>query len=268
VSTQHFQEALEYAVQLGARQRKALCQDYLGYILRKMGEFDRAHSLHQESLALARETGDQLGIAGSTENQALVARDLGKHKEAERLLLEALAIRRGLGARWEMGCTLGHLGQVAAASGQLSKGQKWFAESMEICQAFDWVEGQVRVHSGLIEIAVARDDEESSRENLVAALPLLHKIAMLSTRLDLLGSGAAWLALCGKWERAFEVLNYVLAHKASARWTKGKMIRLQGKLEASQPAEVLANARQRGATMTWEAVTGAVAQCLGGQAGG
>jgi tetratricopeptide (TPR) repeat protein len=60
----------------------------------------------EQSLAIQKQIGDQLGASESLNNLGLVARDLGETHKAEQLLLESLAICEAIGARFKMASRL------------------------------------------------------------------------------------------------------------------------------------------------------------------
>ncbi len=67
----------------------------------QQGDYAAARTLHEESLAIRRELGDQRSIAASLGNLGNVAHVLGDYAAARTLHEESLAIRRELGRSYD-----------------------------------------------------------------------------------------------------------------------------------------------------------------------
>ena len=77
------------------------------------GDLDRAQALQEESLEIARETGDPLRIATALNNLALVIWNQGDTERATALLEESVAIKRTQGNWVGLAITLNNLGMLA-----------------------------------------------------------------------------------------------------------------------------------------------------------
>jgi tetratricopeptide (TPR) repeat protein len=104
----------------------------LGIVAGSLGEYDEARRLFQEALELYRATGDQYGIANTLNDLGIVAHRTGQYAEAQRLYQECLAIRRQIGHRWGVGTTLNNLGYLAFAQGQYAEATQLLEESLSI----------------------------------------------------------------------------------------------------------------------------------------
>ena len=85
----------------------------LGVIALDHGDNDRARSLLEESVALAREADDPALVATALNDLGSVALEQGDLGIAELLHQESLAMRRHLGARCEIARSLNNLGAIA-----------------------------------------------------------------------------------------------------------------------------------------------------------
>ena len=96
------------------------------------GEYERAETLCQESLALYRELEDQPGIAHSLHELGLVASTRGDTATARSLLAESLALARAVDDEQLTAWVLLHQGQVESSQGEYGKARALFEESLAI----------------------------------------------------------------------------------------------------------------------------------------
>ncbi len=127
-------EELEGALDLpggqnGARDRAAAL-DGAGVLAETQGEYDRAETLHEEALALSRETGDAAAIARSIGNLGVVAFDRGDGDRASSLLEESLTLAREAGDERMIATALNDLGAVAFARRDFTQAASLFQESL------------------------------------------------------------------------------------------------------------------------------------------
>ena len=83
--------------QVGDRQAHSVVLGKLGHVALDQGDPDRARTLFEESVAVARDAGDPLRIAHAVRHLGQVNRRLGRLEEAERCYEEALALYAGGG---------------------------------------------------------------------------------------------------------------------------------------------------------------------------
>jgi hypothetical protein len=77
-------------------------------------------------LAIRRELGDQLGIAGSLSNLGLLAESEGDTAVARSFLDESLSIRLELGDRWGIAASHTNLGRCAEQRGDYADARSHF----------------------------------------------------------------------------------------------------------------------------------------------
>jgi predicted ATPase/class 3 adenylate cyclase len=101
----------------GAREIKSTARvkalQRTGLMVWRQGDYERATALFENSLTLARELGDQKGIAQALFGRALVALRRGDLEAAAALFEENLEALRKLEDRWSMATTLAQMGVVA-----------------------------------------------------------------------------------------------------------------------------------------------------------
>jgi predicted ATPase/DNA-binding SARP family transcriptional activator/uncharacterized protein HemY len=129
---QIYQESLAIYRQQGDDLGMAGVLKQLGIVAGSLGEYDEARRLFQEALELYRATGDQYGIANTLNDLGIVADRTGQYAEAQRLYQECLVIRRQIGHRWGMGTTLNNLGYLAFAQGEYAEARRLLEESFSM----------------------------------------------------------------------------------------------------------------------------------------
>jgi predicted ATPase/transcriptional regulator with XRE-family HTH domain len=104
----------------------------VGALAQAQGDFGRASELLGEGLVLEREMGNELGIARSLNNLALVSMDQGHFTQAAELLEESLAVRRRLEDHTGIAAVLSNLGLVEMYRSDFARAVQLFEESLAI----------------------------------------------------------------------------------------------------------------------------------------
>ncbi|MDA0867528.1 MAG: tetratricopeptide repeat protein, partial [Cyanobacteria bacterium] len=86
----------------------AICNN-LGNAYKSLGQYQQAIDLHQQSLEIKREIGDQKGIANSLGNLGNAYYSLGQYQQAIDLHQQSLAIKREIGDQQGIAASLGNL---------------------------------------------------------------------------------------------------------------------------------------------------------------
>jgi predicted ATPase/DNA-binding SARP family transcriptional activator/uncharacterized protein HemY len=107
-----------------------------GSLAANQGDYRTARSLHEEGLALARESGDRPGIAHSLNYLGTVAEAQGDYAAARSLYEQSLAIRRELEDRLAIADSLDDLGTVAEAQEDFGTARSLYEQSLAIKQEF------------------------------------------------------------------------------------------------------------------------------------
>jgi non-specific serine/threonine protein kinase len=105
-----------------------------GILAFHLGDFPAAHAYHEDSLAMARDLGDQKGIVRATVSLGNLRLRQGDLTTAQTLCEEALAISRNLADPWLTQQSLNGLGNVAGAMGEYPRAQSLFEESLAIAR--------------------------------------------------------------------------------------------------------------------------------------
>lgn len=106
----------------------------LGYTYMDLGDIDRATPILEESLALARATGDKSRMAAAL----LPLANAVTREDFERAFAmreESLALARETGDKWCLLLALGSLGRAAAVRGDYQRATDLFAESRQVSRA-------------------------------------------------------------------------------------------------------------------------------------
>ena len=98
----------------------------------------------ETALALRREVGDEVGVAGILNSLGVVARSMGDLDRAERLLRESLERKQALGDRVGTAVSLSNLGMVAGDRGRYGEAVELMAQALAIDE---------EVHSGSVVVA-------------------------------------------------------------------------------------------------------------------
>jgi non-specific serine/threonine protein kinase len=101
-----------------------------GALAHDQGDLAHATPLHEESLAIARECGDQETIAYSLLSMGNVAMDGGEYERARTLYEEALELWRGLGDQNFVAKLLNNLGLIAGTMDRIDEAVALFEESL------------------------------------------------------------------------------------------------------------------------------------------
>lgn len=93
------------------------------------GNYVEAQSIHEQSLTIRREVGDEQGIADSLYHLGFIARDQGNYEAARAMYGESLAIHRKLGTRYGIANSLNSLGDLSYAQGDYITAYSQYEES-------------------------------------------------------------------------------------------------------------------------------------------
>jgi non-specific serine/threonine protein kinase len=116
------------------RRGAALALDSLGWVASAFGQFERARSLYESSLALHREMGtardnEAADVLAHLGMAAFVDHD---PERARPLLEESLSIKRALGEKWGAGFALFHLGCVAITQSRYADAEAHIREGLAL----------------------------------------------------------------------------------------------------------------------------------------
>ena len=124
------EESLALSRKLGDKRGTASCLNILGLEACRLEKYDRAAALGVESLTLSQEVGDKWGVADALLVVGLVARGQGDSAQAAALLEESLTKFRELGHKWGEAITLNNLGLVAREQGDYPRATALLEETL------------------------------------------------------------------------------------------------------------------------------------------
>ncbi|MEZ4564134.1 MAG: tetratricopeptide repeat protein [Thermomicrobiales bacterium] len=104
----------------------------LGAVMERLGNLDRAEALQREALLLARQFGDEEDIALTLNNLATVLWNKGDLVGAEDLLEESLVIKRRIGNLFGLAVSLTNLAILTSGRGNLDQGISYMEEALSL----------------------------------------------------------------------------------------------------------------------------------------
>jgi predicted ATPase len=131
-ASRFIRESEDIARQLGDNTGIAVSVNALAVHARDRGDVAEANELFEKSLALWRESGDLIAVARALSNLANVAKLKGDYVRSRSLYSEALAIFRGLRDRAGVAWSLDYQGDIARAQGDLAGAKSLYEEALAI----------------------------------------------------------------------------------------------------------------------------------------
>jgi non-specific serine/threonine protein kinase len=149
-------EALLERVDRAPPEARARALEGAGWCALDQGDFDEGVRRHEESLALRRELGDEVSIAGSLNNLGVAFDMRGDHARARELYEECLAVSRKLGEPYRIASALMNLGIVTRQQGDPDGAAAFYEESLALMREMGNTRG---VAIGLLNLGHARQDQ-------------------------------------------------------------------------------------------------------------
>jgi predicted ATPase len=125
-------ESESIARQLGDQTGVAVSLNALAVFVRDHGDLEQAHTLFEESLALWRESGDQAAIARALSNLANVLKLQRDYERARALYVECFTIFCGLGDRASVAWSLNYQGDVSRDQGDSEVARVLYQQALVI----------------------------------------------------------------------------------------------------------------------------------------
>jgi len=239
--------SLEKARALGEQWYESMAGQCIGIVAFDTSEYDMSLHYLSEALQSARETGDPTLIAHTLIFLGEAINATGETAEAEKCLLESLAIAREIGWLHGIGRALDGLGQISQATNPNEARQLFMAS----CDVFR-KSGNLRLlslvcnHQGHNSLALG--DFADAQASFIAALRLAHDGGYEPYALDSLVGMASLQTKRGNVDQAFELLLKILNHPAGARETRNRAAHLcahlQEQLTPIQIESIQANAEK------------------------
>lgn len=243
----------------------------LGSLGREEGDLPQARLLFGQSLAMRRELGDLVGVAGALSELGFAAIEAGDLEAAGALLDESLTVRRGIQDQVGTARMLLHLGTLSRHRGDLPGARRLYQESLALGKGRDrpWIAAFALLGLGLLALQEAGCEPVCSQMEEAIALwqgladpqgidRSLHAIARLAAPTQrpslspgpdsaavqafrLFGAAEALLEASGPslptagraaWKRTVASVRRSLGRRVSAAWHVGRRKRLEQVLTA------------------------------------
>jgi tetratricopeptide (TPR) repeat protein len=102
-----------------------------------LGDYERARELHEQCLALERETGDRAAMASTLRTLGDAHLWLGEYERARELLRESLALTLEVGDELGAAAAMAGLGNVSLFLGEIEAGKQWHEKALAIDRRLD-----------------------------------------------------------------------------------------------------------------------------------
>ncbi|HEU5102864.1 MAG TPA: LuxR C-terminal-related transcriptional regulator, partial [Roseiflexaceae bacterium] len=143
-----------------------------GELALRLGDYESARALLDESLTLAREAGDAFRIAYILKCFGELAHCEQQYAEAQAAYEQSVALLRDLGATRDLATPLHNLGHTCLRLGDVERAYALFAESMAAHQAQQNRPGMAECLIGFAALAVVRGSPAAGTRLLAAAVAL------------------------------------------------------------------------------------------------
>jgi tetratricopeptide (TPR) repeat protein len=150
--------------------------DTLAVIALRQGEYQKANTLFQESLAIWRDLENSWWQAAELICLAHVARSLGHPRKAEQYSEEALLTFRESGNHWGIVGALNARGAIARERQEYDRAMRCYQEGLEISREIGYKYGIARASLGLAQVAYQLRELERAREHCQTSLAVFTEL--------------------------------------------------------------------------------------------
>ncbi len=187
----------------------------LGLVTREHGEYDRAAAAYHECLAVYERLGDRTGASFAILGLGDIARDQGDHRQVVVHCERSLAVNRELGRSWGIGFTLNNLALAAMVRGDLDEAAAQAAEALALFEAHGIRGGVLELHVSSAQIALVRADLDRAARHLDEALATGWPAGPLWLVVSAVEERARLLEASGRPDRSARLVG------AAAAWRAG-----------------------------------------------
>ncbi len=170
------EEGLALARKVGERWEEAFALNNLGILAGLRGDYDRQRALFRESLSLFRSLGDRSRMATLLNNLAVAERLVGNYDQARQLSLESLALSRAEDDRRSTARALQHLAILAHVRGAYDEARPFYQESLALYRETGDQQGVALTLGNLGDLAYRTGDHDEARQVLRESLALRRRI--------------------------------------------------------------------------------------------
>ena len=169
---QTLEESLALARQGGDQEKIAFALNWLGNVALLQGFYAEAQARYTESLALRRAMGDRFLISASLNNLGELARYQGDLAAARHLYEEGLAIKREIGDKHGAEIAISNLGGITLELEDYPAARVLMEESLMLCQEIGDKGGTAGTQFGLGLVSFEQGDFAAARRFYTASLKL------------------------------------------------------------------------------------------------
>ncbi|HEU5086657.1 MAG TPA: tetratricopeptide repeat protein, partial [Roseiflexaceae bacterium] len=202
------EECLELGEQLGNPALIAQGHSHLGITLWLLGDFPRAYTHLQESLAICTELGDPDGSAFTCNNHyrlCLVLVAMGRLREAQSTAERGLQLARKSGDTVAEGGCLEQLGLFALTQGDAARAHELISDSMRVMRALGAADELNALEGSLALAEHALGQTRAAQRRLVTSLGNAVSMSTLLVLGRLVACSARLLEAAGQHRRALEL---------------------------------------------------------------
>ena len=171
-----YEVAIGVAKELGDDQGLAASLHNLGIVAQHQGHYQKAKELYNQSLEIKRSLGDQAGIASSLHQLGIIAQLQGHYQEAKDLFNQSLEIKRSLGDQAGIAKSLGQLGTIAQDQGNYQEAKDLYNQSLEIARTLGDQAGIAKSLGQLGALAEEIDDRNEATRLYREALEIFRRL--------------------------------------------------------------------------------------------
>jgi predicted ATPase/class 3 adenylate cyclase len=178
------------------------------------GEYAQARPHLTESLAIARDIGEESLSASLNSTLALAALGQQDHASARKYFEEAITLSRKCGNNRELAASLNGLAQLNRMEGALDEADALYQQALELTRRLGDREATAVVLLNLAIVSIGRRSAAQAREILQDVLAISIEMQSKPTGQCALDVCAALAALNGEWQRAARFFGAVEAQMA------------------------------------------------------
>ncbi|UCG24372.1 MAG: tetratricopeptide repeat protein [Chloroflexota bacterium] len=234
----YYQHARKNYAQLGNRHFEAGALSQESLVALRLGTVEHARAARQESLAIARATGNKLHLAWGTWELGEVERVSGNYDLARSLFEEARPLFTSLEDPFGRVFYERGLGDVYYGLGNYEEASHRFEESLRLAKqhSHQWAAAYAHFGLGRVELALAEQDQiEQVQDRFLEGL----RGAYYHRYIELYNIGLSGLAACyaaaGRSEEALRLTGIVLASPLTWQETRGQASGVQEAILADRP---------------------------------
>ncbi len=228
---------------LGDRIGTANAMNLRGRIAAVRGNHEDSRRLFNQSLVIYQEVGAQDGIARCLNNLGNMAMFKQTFLEAIRMFQEGLEIYTRLGDRKGMAFCLNGLGIAFEESAQLEKARDFQQRALSLFRQIGYQDATARSLANLGRITFALGEFQKSGQYFGEALRTASAIQAVPTALLALMGLAQLLDQKGRKEKAWQLLQFIMAHPKLDSEASIQAREVLQSLQAGLPSEVREIAR-------------------------